>query len=257
MRKKEIYFIIILLVLFQGCRTTQVISKKTPIKNIEEKLILRKLKKNNSSFSSIRLDIKVDYSTEKKRQRAKINLRMVKNKTIWASANILVPLAKIFLTPRDVSFYDKLNKTYYKGDISFINDLLLTKFDFYNLQNCLIGQAVTPLTTESHRRVFHPSYYVFTTKGEDKAMVTTYFYDPLTFLLKEQEVFISESQYRMNIKYKSYQRFEGEFFPKNIEITIIANTTIKILLNYTNIDFPKKMTFPFSIPKGYKNLKEL
>jgi len=255
MIRKEIYFIAILIMFFQGCKPTLLVSKKTPIKNIEEKELFKKLKKNKSNFSNIRIEARAQYLTDKRRQRVKINLRMVKNKTIWASANMLVPLAKMLITPEEVAFYDKLNKTYYEGEIDFINDLLPVKFDFYNLQNCLIGKSIIPLTTEDYMRISHPSYYAFTTKEKDEELITTYFFDPMTFLLKEQRIFISESQYTMNIKYNNYQRFEGAFFPKNVEITVVSDNTIKILLNYTNISSPKKMTFPFSIPKGYKNIK--
>ena len=47
---------------------------------------------------------------------------MEKDKSIWMSGNMLVPIAKILITPKKVSFYEKFQRTFLKG----ISLLLMT-----------------------------------------------------------------------------------------------------------------------------------
>ena len=98
---------------------------------------------NEVSFSenTINARLKAVYRDNENMQTITIKLRMEKDSTIWMSGTMLgIPLAKILITNSEVLFYEKLNKTYFKGDFELLSNFLGTKVDFDIVQNLLLVQ---------------------------------------------------------------------------------------------------------------------
>ena len=84
----------------------------------------------------------------------------------------------------------------------------------------------------------------------------TYFYDPVNFRLKEQRFLVARTGQSLSIKYTQYQQVEGKLVPKQIEISTFDGVNfLQLSLDYLRVDFPKKLTVPFSIPAGYKKIE--
>ena len=84
----------------------------------------------------------------------------------------------------------------------------------------------------------------------------TLFYDPTTFLLKEQRLLIPGTSRTLTIKYLNHSRINGETLPQNIEISLFDGKNFQRLdLEFTRTDFPNALNFPFEIPEGYSKIK--
>ena len=60
--------------------------------------------------------------------------------------------------------------------------------------------------------------------------------------------------------YKNFKSVNERNIPLEVFISIIQNGNIsKINIEYSQIDFPEKLTFPIAIPEGYRkiNINEL
>jgi len=58
------------------------------------------------------------------------------------------------------------------------------------------------------------------------------------------------------VNYGKYQKIEGSFYPTKIQILATDNgTKTKIAVNYKKIDHNAPIRFPFTIPKGYKEIR--
>ncbi len=55
---------------------------------------------------------------------------MENKEKIWLSATMLIPIAKLMLTPKEVQFYEKFQKTFFQGDVAFLNQQFNTAFRF-------------------------------------------------------------------------------------------------------------------------------
>ena len=166
---------------------------------------------------------------------------------------MLVPIAKILITPIKVSFFEKFQKTFFEGDITFINNQFNTNFDFEDIQNLLIGLPLADLNRGRWETISHPKYYILTPKSSKTQLRPTFFYDPSDFSLREQRFLVSGTMQSLTIKYINYQRLEGEFLPREIEISLFDGRDLKrITLEYTRVDFPDQLSLPFKIPDGYK-----
>ena len=257
MKKTSQYFYLtLLLALMTGCKSVRVLPNKAPVKRVELKALTAEILKAEENISTFRARIKAEYNDQKRKQSVNVNFRLEDNKTFWMSANMLIPIAKVLITPEEVQFYEKFQKTYYKGDIAFINQQLGTSFSFNDLQNIFLGYPISDFRNEKLERISHPQYYVLSPKTKALRFRPTYFYDPVNFRLKEQRFLVAVSGQSLSIKYTQYQQVEGKLVPKKIEVSTFDGTNfLQISLDYLRVDFPKKLTFPFSIPVGYKKIE--
>ena len=257
MKKGRKYFYLLLILGFlTGCKSVRVLPNKAPVKRVDLKVLAAEIDKAEENISTFRARIKAEYNDQKRKQSVNVNFRLEDNKTFWMSANMLIPIAKVLITPEDVQFYEKFQKTYYKGDIAFINQQLGTDFSFKDLQNIFLGYPISDIKNEKFDRISHPQYYVLSPKTKGLRFRPTYFYDPVNFRLKEQRFLVAGTGQSLSIKYTQYQQVEGKLVPKKIEISTFDGTNfLQLSLDYLRVDFPKKLTVPFNIPAGYKKIE--
>ena len=118
---KKIGFILFI-IFITACKSPAVFPSKNPIKYLPVKELTKAISKNRVDFKKFRSRVKTTYDDGKRSQQVIVNIRMDKDKAIWISANMLVPIAKILITPIKVSFFEKFQKTFFEGDITFINN---------------------------------------------------------------------------------------------------------------------------------------
>ena len=111
-----------------SCKSPVLPPSRVPMKNIETNELANSIAKNQLDYKKFRTRVKTIYDNGKRKQQIIINLRMEKSKSIWMSANMIVPIAKLLITPEKVSFYEKFQKTFFEGDVSFINESIQYPF---------------------------------------------------------------------------------------------------------------------------------
>ena len=242
--------------LLTACKSVRVLPNKAPVKRVDLKVLTAEIAKAEENINTLRARIKAVYNDQKRKQQVNVNFRLDNGKTFWMSANMLIPIAKLLVTPTEVQFYEKFQKTYYKGNIDFINQQLGSDFSFQDLQNIFLGNPVTDLRKVKVERISHPRYYVLTPKEKGQRFRPTYFFDPVNFRLVEQRFLVAGKAQSLSIKYTNNQQLEGKIVPKNIEIsTFDGNNFLQLSLEYLRVDFPKNLITPFSIPSGYKKIE--
>lgn len=174
-RELELVIISVLLLVSESCKSVSVLPNKAPIKNITTKVLTNKFNNSRILIKNFRARVKVDYNDQKRKQQLNLNIRLINNKAIWISANMLVPIAKILITPEEVSFFEKFQKNYFQGNISLINNKLGTNFKFIDIQNLLIGNPISDLGKIKLERISHPQYYVLTPLSNENIFKPTYF----------------------------------------------------------------------------------
>ena len=244
------------LLVFAACKSPAVPSSRTPIKDIGIKELTKSIAKNQLDYKKFRSRVKTTYDNGKRKQQVIINLRMEKSKSIWMSASMIVPIAKLLVTPDRVSFYEKFQKTFFEGDVSFINQQFDTSFEFKDLQNLLMGLPLTNINRGRWESISHPKYYILTPKSDKLRFRPTFFFDPNNFLLLEQRFMVQGTQQSLTIKYLNHQKLEGEFVPGEVQISLFDGSALtRIKLVYTRADFPNQLSIPFDIPAGYQPIE--
>ena len=197
--------VIVIAVLFTGCKSVKSVSNSGVLDSkITSKELIRAHKKQDFKFKTLQSKVKVEYAQGKKSQSYSINLRMEKDKTIWLSATFGVVRAKI--TPKRVSFYNKLDNTFFDGDFSLISNLLGTTLDFEKVQNILLGNAIYNLDDEKYDNDIHEGSYVLSPKNQKELFEIFYLLNPSHFKMDSQELAQSLEQRMLKIDYKDYQK---------------------------------------------------
>ena len=245
------------LILFSSCKSSKTafgsvaIAKKMPAKKVSNKHLATLLDKR-----TIEAKLKVIYKDNKKKQKLTIKLRIEKDKVIWGNATVmgfLVIRAKI--TPENVNFYEKINKTYFKGDFKALQIILGTEVNFSQLQNLLLGQTIYDLKEQKYTSQISDNAHLLS-PIEQKTLFDIFFWiNPSHFKLDRQEVFNKKKNQRFQVFYKSYMVVDGETFPKKIEIRSNKGEKFtNISIEYRSVIFNKKLKIPFRVPRGYKRI---
>ncbi|WP_373057272.1 DUF4292 domain-containing protein [Zunongwangia sp. H14] len=210
---------------------------------------------NEVDFETASGKLRAVYQTEDRTQSVNLSFRMEKDKAIWMSASVLgFPVAKVYITPTSVSYYEKISKSYFDGDFSLVSDWLGTPLDFQKLQNLLIGQAIYDLREEPYKMEQSARGYQFLPE-ETGAVEKMFLINPSNYKATAQQLAQASENRSVTITYSDYQMINGRLFPDNIKI--IANEggeSTNIDITYRSVDFNEEVSFPFDIPSGYDEI---
>ena len=248
--KNPIVFAIIILFLLQGCSPKKTIIGDTPSNEIELSEIIKNSRKADLKFENLRNKVKVEFNDGKSIQTINLSLRALENELLWMSATMIVPIAKILLTNQKILFYEKFQKTYINQDLDLIMRTLGIKNPVEIFQNILFGNPILDTGKADWEMVENSNYYIL---KSSKSVQSTLFINPKTFKLEQQRIYLPFLSSLITINYSNYKILEGKTFPNNVLISYIKGSEIiKINLEYSQFDFPEKLTFPMEIPTDYK-----
>ena len=237
-----------------GCGSTKgTTSTNTTL--IPSKKIIQKHYDNELKFNTLYAKMKARYEDQKRSQSVSVNLRMEKDKTIWLSASFIIPVAKVMITQDRVKFYEKLNKTYFDGDFSFLSDKVGTELDFQKVQDLLLGQALFDLRSERYDGNVNGKDYVLIPEQEMELFNRLFKLSPDNFKMTEQRLTQPQENRSVRVTYPAYQTIEGKTLPKEIRIeSLDGKRYTNIEIDYRSVDFDKELSFPFKIPSGYEQV---
>lgn len=249
----QLIFTAIILLLTASCASNKVLTIGNADKKMSAKAIVKNHYSNQLDFKTIRGRIKVEYDDGSNSQSFGLSFRMEKDKTIWMSATLSV--VKVLITPERVSFYNKLDNSYFDGDFNYISNLLGTELDFEKIQNLLTGQAIFNLKKENFKAAIANNSYQLKPTNDFNLFKRLFLVEPNNFKMALQQIAQPQENRLLNIKYKTYQKIEDKVFPDKIVVTALEeNKIVEIALEYRNIEFNQRVSFPYNIPKGFKEI---
>ena len=255
MRNKIIGILIVAISAF-GCKSAKIASS-----NINKGMTANNVIKNHydNAFNkeTISAKLKVKYIGKSNLPGVTASLRVKKDEVIWISIYKLgFPIGKALITPQRVSYYEKINRTYFDGDFSLLSNWLGTELDFDKVQNLLIGQAILNLKNEKFDIGLYQNKYLLKPKKEADLYNIMFLINPDNFKISSQEINQKEENKKLFIGYDDYAKVQGEVFPKEIHIAASgAKNTSIINVNFRSVVFNNPLSFPFSIPNNYERIK--
>jgi hypothetical protein len=83
----------------------------------------------------------------------------------------------------------------------------------------------------------------------------TFFLEPEKYLLQKEQISQPAENRMLEIRYSDSKVFDQGTIPTTIEINAVQpKGKTDINLNYTNISFNEELSFPYSVPSGYKKV---
>lgn len=221
----------------------------------EDKKAIEKHYDNKLDFSTLYIKASARYVDEKQSQNVTADIRIEKDKQILISVRFLgITMAKALITPTTVSYYEKINSTYYEGDFSSLSKWLGTELDYSKVQNLLVGEALDDLRKGKYTQTIVDN--LFKLEDQKEANIKkAFFLDADKYLLQKEEISQPSEDRLLQISYADSKVFNQGILPTSIEISAIQpKGKTNINLNYNTISFNEELSFPYSVPSGYKKV---
>lgn len=243
----------VICILAISCKSKKVLTDGSIDQNASAKSIIKAHYQNQIQFNTLRGKMKVDYSDGEAKQGVTVSFRIKKDDAIWMSAPF--GMVKAYITPKRVSFYNKLENEFFDGDFSYLSNLLGTELDFDKVQNLLLGQALFDLQEAKYDLKVADETYQLTPKKSMALFQTLFQIEPKNFKMASQELSQPLKKRWLRIHYNDYQKIGAWVVPNTVLITAMEeNVKNTIDIEYRNLEFNQQISFPYKIPKGYKEI---
>lgn len=262
--------VLFVLLFVTSCRSRRSAVDGTGRTALSAKQIIRNYQAQEIDFETAQLRLRVQYQDADQSVSPSATLRLERDKNIWLSAKFMgISVAKLWITPNRVRFYEKIRGRYFDGDFTLLNDWLGVSFDFKMLQQLFLGQLLqTPeigdyrLESDSLAYYFRPIVPNKLVKNEVKISATNnpiklsrFSLNAQTFSLVLQE-FIQSAQGKLTLRYPAYHEVEGQFIPEVLQLEVLGPKGHRsIQIDYKQVDINVKVTFPFAIPPGARQIQ--
>lgn len=244
--------VLMLIIFLTSCKSTKTIASGEVDVSLTTKRIISNHYQNEIDFETLSGKIKIDYDDGKNAQGIGVSFRMKKDETIWISAPFGV--VKAIITPKRVSFYNKLQNEYFDGDFSYLSNLLGTDLDFKKVQNLLLGNAVLDLRDQKYASTIVDGNYGLEPKRANDLFKIIFSIEPKNFKIAKQELSQPWENRFLKMDYQ-YQDLDSKVLPATIAIEALnKEDKTAIGLEYRNMEFGRQLNFPYKIPNGFEEI---
>ena len=257
---KKAALVVVLTVFMISCKSKAVIVAASnepvaPANYLSAKKIIENYYTNKNEFSTLYIKSSARYADDKQTQNVTAEIRIKKDEQILISIRFLgITMAKALSTPTMVSYYEKINGNYFEGDFSSLSQWLGTDLDYNKIQNMLLGQAIDDLT----KGKYIESLLEHTYRLDDTSNINTkksFFLDADKFLVQKQEITQTAEERMIKVAYADNKVYNEGILPSSVLInTFQKKGNTEINLEYNSVTFNQELSFPYSVPNGYKRI---
>lgn len=250
------FLAIALLVFLVSCKSKSVLveAAKTTTRMSSNKII-ENYNNNKLAFSTLYIKSNVEYADDKRAQNVTAEIKIKKDQQILVSVRFLgITMAKASITPTTVSYYEKMGGTYFEGNFSTLSQWLGTDLDYDKIQNMLLGRAIDDLEKGKYSESFVDQIYRLDDSTQ-AAIKKSFYFDANTFMINKQEITQTTEGRMIQVAYSDNAIYKEAMLPSKVLInTIQKKGKSQINLEYNTITFNEELSFPYSVPNGYKRV---
>lgn len=200
----------------------------------------------------------IDWFTAQLKGQAQLNdktypisaqLRMRQDSVIWISVSAILGLeaARIHLTPDSVKLINRLNSTYFIGNVKELTKRYNLHLSFYEIQNVLLAK----------HSFSNPNTFKLLPSEQDYILFADF--DTANYTLRLNSEFlpleinsVQHDSISLKLSYSNFVTIQGQWLPQNTDLQVLTlNNGINFTYYYSKmlVNRPKKIKF--SIPSSY------
>lgn len=257
---KKIAIVVLIALFMVSCKSKAIAvaasnAPTTEASKMTSKKIIENYYNNKNQFSTLYIKSSARYADNKQTQNVTAEIRIKKDEQILVSIRFLgITMAKALITPKSVNYYEKINGSYFEGDFSSLSQWLGTDLDYNKIQNMLLGQAIDDLTKGKYLESLLEQTY----RLDDVSNTNTrksFFLDADKFLVQKQEITQTAEERMIKVAYADNKVYNEATLPTSVLInTFQKKGNTEINLDYNTVTFNEELSFPYSVPNGYKRI---
>lgn len=254
---RKILYIVLLFVLVVSCKTQQktaVVTEQAADESKSGREIIEGHYKNKRDFTTVSISADARYKDKKQTHNLTADIKIKKDEIILVSIKFFgITMAKAQITPEKVSYYEKINGSYFEGSYIALSKWLGTDLDFNKVQNMLLGEAMDNLTKGKYTADIDGGKYKLTTK--EKGFTKEFLFEGANYLLKQQIIAQGGAQPRsLEIIYPAHKEYANGILPSQVNIEAVQKDKVNINIEYNTVKFNESLTFPYSVPEGFEQI---
>jgi hypothetical protein len=253
---RNIIAVTLILISMASCKTKQaVVAEQAVTGSREATEIIEGHYKNKKDFKTLHVSASANYRDDKQSHSMSAEIRIKKDEIILISVRFLgITMAKAMITPQKVSYYEKINNTYFEGNYELLSRWLGTDLDFDKVQNIFLGEAMDDLTKGNYQAGVENGQYRL--QAKQKGNISKLFlFEGANYLLKKQSVAQAGAQPRsLDIDYPAHKEYAKAILPAEIKIGAEQKDKVNIRVEYNSVNFDENLTYPYSVPEGFEQI---
>ena len=246
---KKYFFLIIVIGMF-GCKSKQTALSSETLTKINQKELITKQSENKINFKTLYIKSSARYQDSNQSQNVTADIRIEKDTKILISIRVLgITMAKAFITPEKVQYYEKIDHTHFDGDFEKLSRWLGTNLDFDKIQNLLIGKSLYDLETLKLNYQIENNQFVLS--NTESQLDKTFFFETMEALLTKQAYNNFQKQTTLTIFHKDFKNVADFKMPHHLQILATqASQNIQITMEYNTVTVNEDFSFPYEVPNG-------
>ncbi len=195
------------------------------------------------------------------------NIRIKRDSAIYVSISpfLGIEMARVLVTPDEVKMLNRMEGTYFEGDMGLINNMLNTYLDYYMLQSLLVGNDFSHFSSDNFRASYDRDRLLLQNPERRPGRSGTsgiYFQqniwlDSESFRITENLLYDPVSRSSIRARYESFDQITGQYIPRDISLTFTDPASRAVLsLRYTRTSLNEPVPILFSVPERYKPLTD-
>jgi hypothetical protein len=219
----RIFFAVIAMITgIYGCRTPRTVPEVRPLTHADK--ILLEVHANHSDFQYLSTRFSGTVVFENKTHSIAGSMRMKKDSAIYISiAPILgIEIARAIITPDSVKLVNRLESTYYMGDLRILSNMFNADVDFFMLQALLSGNDFPHYRTDQfviadNDRLIRLEAQNRTRKNNPgspiKQIITV---DSSNMKIRTNTLEQTSTRQALRADYRKYDRIDGRLIPTDL-----------------------------------------
>jgi hypothetical protein len=273
MKQKSIFSLILVplsvVVILTSCKTQKSIVK-APVREQGPEFLVEQMNLNKFNFDWMEAKVNITFRDNKQESSISGQVRMKCDSIIWVTLSpaLGIEASRLLLRQDSVKYINRLDKTFFTGEFSFLNQLLNTSIDFDMLQSFLIGNDFKFYDTTSFRASIDNSDYKLSTTSRRRTMkgvqtelddkvvlVQNIWLDPETFKIKRMNVKeYGKDNKNLEAVFEYSKDDQGILKPSVIEYIITGEKNYYVKVEFERYRLEGPLSFPFTIPIKYERL---
>ena len=235
-----------------GCKSLTPVATTNAIDtSLRSRALQNHIEDNALQYQSLQWRGQALIEREGKRQKISVTLRLKKDEGIWVSGSVIIPLALAFITPKQLQFYEKLNRQYAQIDYGQVKNLIGAQVDYKMVEHIITASPLDKRALKRAKITFTQNTYVLSSKKRRVSLIWEY--DAAFRLISQQ---ISNGKTTVRIDYNDYKLIDNQWIPEQLSATLLgADKRTKLKLQSKQTQLNRKFKMPFEIPKGYAKIK--
>lgn len=252
---RKIAALLLVVSVLSSCKTKQAVLGEEGADGARSaKEIIKGHYANNRDFKTLYIKADARYNDKNTGQRVSADIRIKKDEKILVSIKFVgITMGKALITPDKVSYYEKLNQTYFEGDYAMLSRWLGTDLDYEKIQNLFIGKALYNLEQDTYSaKIENDLYRLF---GKGGGISKDFLFEGANYLLKKETIAQGGLEPRsVEIQYPAYREYGKKVMPASIKIDAEQKDHVTIDIDYNSITFDEDFSFPYDVPQGFEQV---